>query len=156
MIKISDHISYDEATRSDLAKRLGIVNDPTPVQIQSMQEVATRVFEPLRDHFGVPIYISSFFRSPLLNKAVGGAPASQHLKGEAIDMDADNFGRITNKQIFDYIKDHLDFDQLIAEGIKTNGTPDWVHCSYVSPDRNRHDVLKMTIVNGQKEYETYV
>jgi hypothetical protein len=155
MLNISKHISYKEATQSDVAKRLGIANDPDANQLLCMQEVATRIFEPIRDHFGLPIYISSFFRSSALNKAIGGATGSQHLKGQAIDMDADMFSGLTNQQIFDYIRVNLDFDQLLAEGIKLDGTPDWVHCSYVSEDKNRHQVLKMIMINGIKTYEDY-
>jgi zinc D-Ala-D-Ala carboxypeptidase len=125
MESLSKHISYEEAIHSDTAKRLGILNIPNAEQLINMRNLATRIFEPVRAHFNVPIYISSFFRSSALNKAVGGATASQHManNGAAMDIDADRYGGITNQQIFDFIKDTLDFDQLILE----NG---WVHCSY--------------------------
>jgi zinc D-Ala-D-Ala carboxypeptidase len=140
MDNISKHITYNEATYSDVAKRLGIDNTPDADQLLCMQEVATRIFEAIRDHFDVPIYISSFFRSSALNKALGGAETSQHLKGEAIDIEAHKYGSITNKQIFDYIKDNLEFDQLLWE-FGTETEPDWVHVSYTTSKPNRKQVL---------------
>ncbi len=154
MLKISEHITYAEAIRSDTAKRLGIDNTPNEEQLKNMESVAVNVFEPLRDNFCVPIYIPSFFRSKLLNKAIAGSTNSQHMNGEAIDLDADMFGIITNKQIFDYIKDHLKFDQLIAEDVKPDGKIEWVHVSYKDTG-NRNEILTMTIVNGKKHYEIY-
>ena len=137
---ISPHISYEEATYSDTAKRLGIDNIPNFEQLCKMVIVATKVFEPLRNYFGVPIHISSFFRTIELNKAIGGSKTSQHVLGEAIDIDADKYGKITNKQIFNFIKDNLEFDQLIWE-FGTNDEPNWVHVSF-KEGKNRHQVLK--------------
>jgi zinc D-Ala-D-Ala carboxypeptidase len=157
MPNVSAHITYAEAIRSDIAKRYGINNYFTPAQLVNMKVLAEKVFEPLRKHFGVPIFISSFFRNVKLNELMGGVPDSQHLcnNGAAMDLDSDLYNTISNKQIFDYIKDHLDFDQLIAESFKKDGTMDWVHCSYVSKKANRHEVLKMKIINGKKVYENY-
>jgi len=126
---ISEHISYEEATKSQTAIRRGIDNTPTPEHLEAMKLVAEKVFEPIRNHFNVPIGISSFYRSKALNKAVGGAASSQHTKGEAIDVDADIFGEITNKMIFDYVRNNLSFDQLIWE-YGDNLKPAWVHVSY--------------------------
>ena len=137
MERISKHISYVEATISQTAIRKKIDNTPTKEQLASMVLVAEKCFEPVRNYFRVPIKISSFFRSEKLNKAVGGARNSQHTKGEAIDIQGT--GKITNKMIFDYIKDNLEFDQLIWEfGTKTN--PAWVHVSY-SAKKNRKQIL---------------
>lgn len=155
MINISTHITYKEATQSDTAKRLGITNEPNAEQLLCMQDLATRIFEPLRAHFCVPIYISSFFRSIDLNKAIGGATSSQHMKGQAMDIDADMFGIINNRQIFNYIKDNLVFDQLIDECIGPDGTGGWVHVS-LNGDNNRHEVLVMHMDGNKKIYEQYV
>jgi len=152
MQSISKHISYVEAIHSDVAKRLGIDNNPNDKQLLCMQDLATRIFEPIREHFGVPIYVSSFFRSGALNKLLRGATSSQHLKGEAMDIDADVLGGVTNKEIFTYIKDNLIFDQLIAENIGKDGTGGWIHVS-LRETNNRNEVLSMSIIDGKKYYE---
>ena len=149
-MRISKHISYKEATQSQTATRKGISNDPDAYQLQNMQLLAEKVFEPLREHFGVPIAINSFFRSQKLNKAIGGAAGSQHTQGRAIDID-DTLGGVSNKQMFDYIKNHLDFDQLIWE-FGDNSNPAWVHISYVSESENRRRVLKASKKNGKTIY----
>ena len=149
-MRISKHISYKEATQSQTATRKGISNDPDAYQLQNMQLLAEKVFEPIREHFGVPIAINSFFRSQKLNKAIGGASGSQHTQGRAIDID-DTLGVVSNKQMFEYIKNHLDFDQLIWE-FGDNNNPAWVHISYVSPTENRNRVLKASKKNGKTIY----
>ncbi len=137
---ISAHISYNEATRSATAKKHGISNDPGPTELKNMKIVAEKVFEPMRNHFGRPITISSFYRSPELNKLVKGSPTSDHMSGHAIDIDVDGLDGITNAQIFYYIKDNLQFDQLIWEkGNSSN--PSWVHVSY-KEGANRNQVLR--------------
>jgi hypothetical protein len=154
-MNINSYISYTEATYSDVAKRNNIKNEPTAEQLVKMKLLAEKVFEPLREHFGVSIFISSFFRSAELNKKLKGAKNSQHMLGEAMDIDGDIYGGVTNKQIFDYIKDNLDFDQLILENVSTDGTGGWVHCSY-KEFGNRGEILIMTIKNGKNCYEKYV
>lgn len=133
MENISKHITYEAATRSYTAKRKGIDNTPNIVQLEAMVLVAQNVYERLVAHFGIEIVISSFFRSKKLNTAVGGAKGSQHmaLNGAAIDLDGDaTKGNITNQVIFDYIKDNLEFDQLIHEHVNADGTGGWIHVSY--------------------------
>lgn len=149
-MRISKHISYKEATQSQTAVRKGINNEPDAYQLQNMQVLAEKVFEPLREHFGVPIAINSFFRSQKLNKAIGGATGSQHTQGRAIDID-DTLGGVSNKQMFEYIKANLDFDQLIWE-FGNDNNPDWVHISYVSESENRKRVLKASKKNGKTVY----
>ena len=139
MIKISDHISYKEATRSVTALRLGIDNTPNEYQLQNMEIIAKKVFEPLREAVNAPIKINSFFRSEKLNKAIGGSTKSQHCQGRAIDID-DVYGSVSNAYMFYYIKDNLDFDQLIWE-FGSDANPDWVHVSYVDEDSNRKRCL---------------
>lgn len=138
MEKISKYITFEEATISQTAVRKGILNAPSKFELINMQLVAIRVFDVVREHFGVPLKVSSFFRCLRLNNAVGGSATSQHVKGQAIDMQGT--GKVTNQMIFDYVKENLDFDQLIHEyGTDTN--PAWVHVSYVSKEKNRKQVL---------------
>ena len=117
-----------------------------------MQVVAENIFEPLRKFAGGPIKINSFFRSVELNKAIGGSSKSQHCEGRAIDID-DTYGHKTNAEMYNYIKNNLDFDQLIWE-FGTDNNPDWVHVSYVSPDSNRNRCLKAyRDSNNKTKYE---
>ncbi len=151
-MQLSKNLALSEVTRSETAKRRGISNMPTPEHIENFKKLAENVFQPIRDHFGVPIRISSGYRSKELNTAIGGSLSSQHCQGEAIDIDMDGT-TITNKQIFDFIKDNLNFDQLIWEfGTDTN--PDWVHVSYDSAGKQRKQILKAKRAAGGKT--TYV
>ena len=150
MVKISKHISYKEATRSAKALRLGIDNVPNQYELQNMEMVAKHVFEPLREAVDAPIKINSFFRCEELNKAIGGSTKSQHCQGRAIDID-DVYGNVSNAFMYYYIKDNLDFDQLIWE-FGTDHNPDWVHVSYVDADSNRKRCLKAIRENGKTKY----
>lgn len=135
MRNISKYITYQEATTSQTATRKGIDNTPKENELVAMQLVGIRVFDAVREHFGTPLRVSSFYRSPELNSAIGGSSAtSQHVKGQAIDIQGT--GKVTNKMIFDYIKENLDFDQLINEFNFS-----WVHVSYVSKEKNRKQIL---------------
>ena len=147
---ISQHISEKEATKSLTALRLGIDNTPNGDSISNMKLLAEKIFEPLREWVGGAIKINSMFRSEELNKAIGGSSKSQHCQGRAIDLD-DTFGHKTNAQMFQYIKDNLDFDQLIWEFGDENN-PDWVHVSYVSENENRGRCLKAYKENGKTTY----
>jgi len=148
--KISKHISYKEATFSQTATRKSIDNTPSADVIERMKAVAENIFEPLRAHVGGPIKINSFYRSIALNVAIGGAKSSQHTRGEAIDID-DTFGHMSNKEMFAFIKDELDFDQLIWE-FGDDENPAWVHVSYASPKNNRRRILKAERKNGKTTY----
>jgi hypothetical protein len=150
MNRISKHISYKEATRSATALRLGIDNKPNEYHLQNMEMVAKKVFEPLREAVNAPIKINSFYRCEELNKAIGGSSKSQHCQGRAIDID-DIYGHVSNAYMYYYIKDNLDFDQLIWE-FGTNDSPDWVHVSYVDEDSNRKRCLKAIRKNGKTKY----
>ena len=147
---ISKHISYKEGVYSRTATRLDINNKPNDDQMQNMCLIAEEVFEPLRVWVGGPIKINSFFRSPELNKAIGGSTKSQHCHGQAIDLD-DTFGRATNAEMFEFIKKHLNFDQMIWE-FGDDDNPNWVHVSYVSEDKNRNRCLKAYKENGKTKY----
>ena len=147
---ISEHISYKEGVYSITATRRGIDNTPNDEQLKNMELIADEVFEPLRAYVGGPIKINSFFRSPDLNTAIGGSSKSQHCKGQAIDID-DTYGRMTNAEMYHWIKEHLEFDQMIWE-FGDDDNPDWVHVSYVSPEDNRNRCLKAYRENGKTKY----
>ena len=152
-MRISKHISYKEAVHSNTAKRRGIENKPNDDQLYNMAKVAHNIFEPLRLYVGGAIKINSFFRSEELNKAIGGSSKSQHCQGCAIDID-DIYGHKSNYQMFEYIREDLDFDQLIYEfGDADN--PDWVHVSYVSSKENRNRVLRAVKNNGKTSYQVF-
>ena len=126
---------------------------PTPEHIENFKLLAEKVFQPIREHFGVPIILSSGYRSKELNTAVGGALSSQHCTGEAIDIDMDGT-TVTNKQIFDFIKDNLSFDQMIWE-FGTDSNPDWVHVSYESTGKQRKQILKAVKSGKGTSYVPY-
>ena len=151
-MKLSNHLDLSEVTRSDSAKRNGISNMPTPEHIENFKELAEKIFEPIREHFKVPIRISSGYRSKELNAKVGGSNTSDHCFGRAIDIDQDGTS-ITNKQVFDFIKDNLDYKQLIFE-FGTDENPAWVHVSY-DPKNLKKEVLKAVKVNGATKYIKY-
>ena len=149
---ISKHISYKEGVYSNTALRRGINNDPNEEQLANMKLIAEKIFEPLRKYVGGPIKINSFFRSPKLNTAIGGSRTSQHCKGQAMDID-DTFKHKSNAEMYHYIKDNLDFDQMIWE-FGDDDNPNWVHVSYVSSDKNRNRCLKAYKENGRTKYMT--
>ena len=137
---VTMHFTIEELYASETARKLGIDNTPSVQKMIHLVYLAAYVLEPLRVAMNRPIHISSGYRCEKLNKAVGGVYNSQHLKGQAVDIDIEGdmeFG----KKIFNYIKDHLPFDQLIWEHNKS-GTY-WVHVSFVFPDfgRNRKNVI---------------
>lgn len=157
---ISDHITYAEATKSQTAIRHGLDNTPGPEELICMRDTGYAIFEPVRIHYDVPIFIPSFFRTPAVNKKVGGSKTSDHPTGRAIDVDADVYGGVTNREIFYFIKDNLEFDQLIWE-YGDNEDPAYVHASY-RRGNNRQQVLrairvvdwKKTVLAGKKRYKT--
>lgn len=153
MEHISNHITYAEAVKSQTASRLGIPNSPNKRELEAMHRVAQNIFEPVRRDVaqGRALAISSFFRSADVNAAIGGGLTSQHCKGEAIDMDADLFGNGTNQEVFNYIRNNLEFDQLIWE-FGTNDNPEWVHCSLKAAG-NRRQVLRSYRQNGRTIYK---
>lgn len=124
--KISKYVCYGEVIRSDTARRNNIDNTPDRKTLEKIKLLCNEVFDKARIHFNTPLFVSSCYRSPEVNRLVGGKPKSQHLKGEAIDIDCDVFGKITNRQLFEYIRDNLNYDQLLFEG----GKKGWVHVSY--------------------------
>tara|TARA_Y100001963_G_scaffold143902_1_gene215358 strand:+ start:809 stop:1273 length:465 start_codon:yes stop_codon:yes gene_type:complete len=150
-MKISDHITYAEAIHSNTAKRKGIDNTPSEAQVTAMKLLAEKVFEPLRKWVGGPIKVNSFFRSEALNESIGGASSSQHCKGQAIDID-DVYGRKTNADMYHWIQQNLDYDQMIWE-FGTDMQPNWIHVSYVSEEKNRNKCLKAYKEHGRTKYK---
>lgn len=151
MDDISKHVTYKEVTYSPTAIKNGIDNTPNETQLAHIKTCAEKIFEPLREWVSNSIKINSCFRTDALNDKIGGAHGSQHLanNGAAFDID-DTFGYKSNKDMFFYIWETLDFDQLIWEfGNDTN--PDWVHFSYVT-GKNRKQVLRAKTTNGKTSY----
>jgi len=151
MKRISKHISYKEAVGSNYAKQKGIKNKPNEEQVENMKLLAEKVFEPLREWVGCPIRVNSMFRSKELNSAIKGSLKSSHMKGEAMDITRMACGKEnckSNLEMFHYIKDNLEFDQLIWEFGKE---PKWLHVSY-NKDKNRKQVL---VTKKRGVYYTY-
>jgi hypothetical protein len=155
-MQLSKYFTLGELTPSATAKRLGIKNEPTLAHLECLKLLATNVLDKVREHFGKPIWISSGYRCKALNDVTPGSSAtSQHCSGEAADLDQDSKGTgVTNKMVFDYIKDHLNFDQLIYE-YGTDANPDWVHVSWESTGKQRKQVLRCTRVKGKPVYAPY-
>ena len=150
MKNISKHVSWHEGTYSRTGERKGLDNTPDEKQVKRMKEVAENLFEPLREWVGGPIKINSFFRGESVNTVIGGSKRSQHMKGQAIDID-DTFGHKTNAEMYHYIKDNLDFDQLIWE-FGNDENPNWLHISWVSHRPNRKKLTIAKKVDGRTKY----
>ena len=150
MENISKHISYHEGTYSQTGVRRNLDNTPNEDQLKCMKEVSENLFEPLRKWVSGPIKINSFFRGEPVNTAIGGSTRSQHMKGQAIDID-DTFVHKTNAEMYHYIKDNLDFDQLIWE-FGTDKNPNWLHISWVSHRPNRKKLTIAKKVDGKTKY----
>jgi len=144
-MNLSAHVTLKEFQNSPTATTHGINNQMNESQIASAKLLCENVFEPLRIHLNTPIKISSGYRSPQLNKMIKGSLSSQHCKAEAMDIKIDAKG-------FNFIKDKLEFDQLIWE-FGNDENPSWVHVSYSS--KNRKQVLKATKKNGKTIYSNY-
>jgi len=156
MEKLSTHFSIWEFERSQTAKRLGISNKMNETEILNAEGVAHNVLEPIRKHFGCSIYISSGFRGKALNKAINGSSTSQHCKGEAVDIDMDGYYGVTNAEIFRYVLNNIDFDQLIWE-FGDDKNPDWVHISYsINKQKQRNEVLRAVRTKDGVQYHKYI
>ena len=135
-MRLSKNFVLSEITRSNTATRLGISNEPTKEHLENMQRLISNLIQPLRDAIG-PIRISSGYRNPSLNRAIGGSSKSQHCKAEALDLQFWEGGKMNNKVIYDWILDSgLEFDQMINEFDFS-----WIHIS-LKEKNNRKQVLK--------------
>ena len=148
-MKLSVHFSLAEFTRSESAKRHGVSNNPTPEHLENIKVLCEKVLEPIREHFAEPINITSGYRSKALNHYIGGSLKSQHCEGKAADVDQDGMGGATNKDIFEFIKNNLEFDQLINEFDYS-----WVHVSY-NKGNNRKQVLDALKSNNRTVYSVH-
>jgi hypothetical protein len=147
-MKLTAHFAQAEFTRSESAKRHGVPNEPTPEHLKNLIVLCEKVLEPIRIKFG-PINISSGYRSKTLNHYIGGSLNSQHCEAKACDIDMDGMGSVSNKEIFEYIKNELEFDQLINEF-----NYGWVHVSY-NLGKNRRQVLDALKVNNKTVYANH-
>ena len=147
-MKLTAHFALAEFTRSESAKRHGVSNEPTPEHLQNLIVLCEKVLEPIRIKFG-PINISSGYRSKTLNHYIGGSLNSQHCEAKAADIDMDGMGSVSNKEIFEYIKNELEFDQLINEF-----NYGWVHVSY-NLGKNRRQILDALKVNNKTVYSNH-
>lgn len=142
-MNLSEHFTLEEMTRSDTYTRLGKANSPSPAAVNSLTALCKNILEPLRAAIGKPITIRSGFRCEGLNLLVGGAQTSQHLYGQAADI---TINGVSNDVVWNYIKDMLPFDQVIAEHLSaSNGAKGWVHVSYAPSMRK--DAI--SCVNGE-------
>lgn len=151
-MRLSRNLTLIEGIRSATAKNYNISNIPSEKHMLNMFILANNCFQPIRDYFDNPIYVSSFYRSEELNVKVGGSKNSDHTKGCAIDLDADVFGGLDNKDIFNFVKENLDFKLLIWE-FGDDFDPDWVHISYEFGSNDMKRILRAEYdENGQKQY----
>ena len=151
-MKLSKNLSLSEVTKSNTAMRRGIDNNPTEAHIENLKYVAEKVFQPIRNHFGVPIYISSGYRSQTLNEAIGGSPRSFHSHGMALDLDQDGRNRgVNNADVFYYIKENLPYTELIWE-FGDDKNPNWVH---VAIAKGREDEKNTKIAKKVDNRTTY-
>ena len=149
-MKLSNNFSLAELTKSQTAVRKNIKNDPGTQEVNNLIHLAESVLQPVREHFGKPVMISSGYRSPELCEAIGSSAKSQHAKGEAADFEIPG---VDNMQLAIWINKNTDFDQLILEYYEP-GDPNsgWVHCSAVK-EGSRAQVLKASKVEGKTKYE---
>ena len=147
-MKLSNHFSLAEFTKSQTAERKGIDNTPTQNHIERMKILCVSVLEPIRTEFDKPIMINSGYRSPDLCEAIGSKSTSQHAKGEAADIEIPG---VDNAELAKYIQDNLNFDQLILECYTGDPSSGWVHVSYVGLHANRKDVLTYDRTNGYRK-----
>lgn len=154
---IGKYLTLEECCKSATAIRLGIENKPNQQQIIALQTLATNIYDKCCERFLIKIPVTSGFRSKELNSAISGSSASsQHMQGEAFDLDLDGtLNGVTNSQLFNYIKQNLNFDQLIWE-FGTDNNPDWVHVSYDVAGKNRKNIFKSVKVNGKVSYRPYL
>jgi hypothetical protein len=153
-MNLTENVSLKELTKSESATRFGISNEPTEEALSNLQKLATHILQPVRDHFGKPLIITSGYRSPELCLKIGSTTTSQHTKGQASDFE---IGGIANKDLSDWIHQNLDYDQLILEFWKPeDANSGWVHCSFKGEGQNRKQYLRAFTENGRTKYEPMI
>ena len=149
-MKLTENFSLNELTKSQTAERKGIDNTPSTEHQENLKSLCEMILQPIRDHFGQVVSVSSGYRSPELCVAIGSSTKSQHARGESADFEI--FG-VSNKELADYINENLDYDQLILEYWKeSDPNSGWVHCSYTNGS-NRKQYLRAYKENGSTKYE---
>ena len=149
-MKLTENFSLNELTKSQTAERKGIDNTPSAEHQENLKSLCEMVLQPIRDHFGQVVSISSGYRSPELCVAIGSSTKSQHAKGQASDFEI--FG-VSNKELADWIDENLDYDQLILEYWKeSDPNSGWIHCSF-NTQGNRKQYLRAYKENGSTKYE---
>ena len=148
-MNLSANFTLKELTRSDTADRLDIDNTPNEEQIEALRLLCENILQPVRDHFGKPVKITSGFRCPAVNQATGGSATSDHCKGQAVDFEIDG---LPNPDVAQWIMDNLDYTQLILE-FYTQGQPNsgWIHCSF-DPSNLKNQELTATKIAGKTTY----
>lgn len=148
-MNLSANFNLRELTRSDTADRLDIDNQPNEEQIESLRLLCENILQPVRDHFGKPVKITSGFRCSALNQAAGGSATSDHCKGQAVDFEIDG---LSNPDVAQWIMDNLEYTQLILE-FYVQGQPNsgWIHCSF-DPNNLKKQELTATKVAGKTTY----
>lgn len=148
-MKLTANFTLNELTQSETALRKGLDNAPTQDIISALQLLAVNVLQPVRDHYGRGVKVNSGYRSPEVNASVGGSKTSDHCKGQAADIEIPG---VANKELALYIRDNLEYTQLILEAY-TEGVPDsgWVHVSY-DPANLKKQVMTAKFVNGKAIY----
>ena len=148
-MKLTENFSLSELTRSQTATRKGIDNSPDDAQLTALRDLCANILQPIRDHFGKSVRISSGLRVPELNSAIGGSTTSDHCKGMAADFE---IAGVDNRELAIFIRDNMKFKQLILEFYEA-GIPDsgWVHCSF-DPDNLKADVKTAKKVGGKTVY----
>ena len=152
-MQLSNNFTLKELTKSQTATRKGIDNEPGTAEIENLIHLAKTILQPVREHFGKPVMISSGYRSPALCEAIGSSAKSQHAKGEAADFEIQG---VDNKELATWISKNCEFDQLILEfydGVDPNSG--WVHCSAVK-EESRKQLLKASKVQGKTKYENII
>ena len=139
-MRLSPHFTLGEMTKSQTALRMGLDNDPDEPALDALTTLCVEALEPIREHFGRPVVVNSGYRSPNVNRAIGGASTSQHCKGEAADIEVPG---LDNQELYLWAAENIDFDQLILEYYTGEESSGWVHVSYVSRETNRKDRLRI-------------
>jgi len=142
-LKLSEHFTLEELTKSETALRLGIENKPDEDEIVNLVELCNRILEPVRKHFGIPFSPNSAYRGPKLNKAIGASSKSQHQTGHAVDIELVG---VDNYELAKWIEGNLNFDQLILEFYTGHPSSGWVHISLIEEFNRR----KVNTFDGKK------
>ena len=151
-MKLSNNLSLAEVIKSNTAIRRGIDNIPTDDHIENLKYLAEKVFQPIREHFGSAIFVSSGYRSKALNEAIGGSQRSFHSHGMALDLDMDNkASKISNTDVFIFIKDKLEYTELIWE-FGDEDKPDWVHVAIAKGRENEKNAKVAYREDGKAKY----